>query len=92
MKDIVLDENNDILIQNGDFAIGESTWQEVGIILKMNQGELKSDPVLGASLVRKMKANANKLDIEQAVRLHLARDNKKYNELKHQIQINTEEQ
>ena len=91
MKDILLDNDNAIKIENGDFVVGESTWQDVGIILEMNQGELKSDPVLGASLVRKMKANASQLEINQTTRLHLARDNKNYSELKSQIQINTDE-
>jgi len=91
MIDILLDNDNDVLTQNGDFALGDSTWQDVGIIIQMNQGELKSDPILGASLIRKKKANASDEEIEQIVKLHLARDGKKYNELKSQIRINTQE-
>lgn len=91
MTDIILDNENEIQIANGDFVLGDSTWQDVGIIIQMNQGELKSDPILGASLIKKMKANASQEEIEQIVKLHLARDGKRYNELKSQIQINTEE-
>ena len=54
-KDILLDENDDLKILNGDFDIGESEMQEVGIILRLRQGELKSDPILGANLQHFMK-------------------------------------
>ena len=88
MTDILLDNNDDLLIQNGDFVIEDSKWQEVGIIIRLNQGELKSDPVLGPSLIKKMKSNNSNLEIEEALRLHLKRDNKNYDELKNQIQLN----
>lgn len=92
MTDIILNnENGDLLIANGDFILDDSTWQDVGIIIKMNQGELKSDPILGASLIRKKKMNASKLEIEEIVKLHLKRDGKNYEDLKSQIKINTEE-
>jgi len=91
MTDILLDYNDDVKLINGDFAIGDSTWQDVAIIIKMNQGELKSDPILGASLIRKMRTNSHKEEIEQTVKLHLARDGKSYNDLKNQIEINTRE-
>ena len=32
-NDILLDDDNDLLIANGDFIIGESEMQEVGIII-----------------------------------------------------------
>ena len=88
MTDILLDNNDDLVIQNGDFVIEDSKWQEVGIIIRLNQGELKSDPVLGPSLIKKMKSNNSNLEIEEALRLHLKRDNKNYDELKNQIQLN----
>ncbi len=88
MTDILLDNNDDLVIQIGDFVIEDSKWQEVGIIIRLNQGELKSDPVLGPSLIKKMKSNNSNLEIEEALRLHLKRDNKNYDELKNQIQLN----
>ena len=41
MKDILLDENNDIKLSNGDFNTGESEMQEVALILQSVQGEWK---------------------------------------------------
>ena len=47
MKDILLDENNDIKLSNGDFDTGESEMQEVALILQSVQGEWNETPVLG---------------------------------------------
>lgn len=87
MKDILLDNNDDLLIVNGDFAIGESTDQEVGIILRMNPGELKEDPLLGAGLIRLIHSAAGEADIKRVAKLHLARDGKSYEELQQRIRL-----
>lgn len=51
-SDILLDDSDDLNIVNGDFVIGESTLQEVGIILRLNSGELRNDPVLAPNLIQ----------------------------------------
>lgn len=88
--DIMLDENNDLKIMNGDFVVGESTMQEVKLILQLNQGELKSDPILGPNLFTLLKTNGNNKIVSSIVRRHLARDNKNYDDIKNAIQINVE--
>lgn len=87
-KDILLDENNDLLIVNGDFVIGESQNQEVSLIAGLKSGELKSDPILGPNLIQLVKSNASLSEIEQRLRVHLARDNKDFEEVKKQLKIN----
>ena len=84
--DYIHTEEDDLMIRNGDFAVGESTLQEVGIILRMNPGELKSDPVLGPALVRYIKGRDDD-KIRQMARLHIERDGKNYEELKQQIKF-----
>ncbi|WP_396177430.1 hypothetical protein [Flavobacterium sp.] len=86
-KDILLDDTDDIAIINGDFFIDESTLQEVGIILRLNSGELKSDPVLAPNLIQLVKAEANDQEFEERVRLFLKRDNKNYDDIKKLINI-----
>lgn len=88
MKDILLDENDDLAIVNGDFVLGESTVQELGIILRLNQGELKSDPLLGPGLAKMIRSVGNKLKYISKIKLHLARDGKDYEKLKSIIKIN----
>jgi len=86
-KDIQLDVNDDLIIQNGDFIIGESLFQEVGILLRLNQGELKSDPLLGPNLIELEKGAASGKEFKTRVRLHLQRDGKDYQQLKEKIQF-----
>ena len=85
--DILLNENDDFNIIDGDFVIGESILQEVGIILRLNSGDLKSDPVLAPSLVQLVNSAENRQEFEERVRIHLKRDNKNYNEIKGLITV-----
>ena len=87
MSDILLDENDDLLIRDGDFVIGQSQTQEVGLILRMNPGELKEDPLLGPALIRLIHSNASGADVKRITKLHLERDGKDYEQLKQQIQL-----
>lgn len=52
MKGILLDENNDIMFANGDFAIGDITAQTAQSILEAFPGEFKERPLLGFGLNR----------------------------------------
>lgn len=87
-KDIILDENNDIQILNGDFQIGESELQEVEIILKLRQGELKNDPILGANIQHFMKGKYDRVAIEKRVKINLERDGKNYDQIKNKLKFN----
>lgn len=86
-NDFLLDNEDDLLIEDGDFVIGESTMQDVGIILKAVPGEIKNDPILGAALFAKVKSGASQLEIEAIVKKHLKRDGKDYNTVKNNINI-----
>lgn len=86
-NDILLDANDDLIIVNGDFAIGESVLQEVGIILRLNSGELKSDPILAPNLIQLINAKASAQEFEERVRLFLKRDNKEYDDMKKLINL-----
>jgi len=87
--DILLDNNDDLIIENGDLVIGESTLQEVGIIARLTQGDLKSDPILGPNLFMMINSKASQIEILTKLKLHLARDGKDYNLLQDYIRINT---
>lgn len=86
-NDILLDYEDDLLIVNGDFAVGESILQEVGIILRLTTGDLKSDPLMAPNLLQLIKGKSDN-EFEDRVRLFLKRDNKKYEELKRFITLN----
>ncbi|MEX6627561.1 oxidase [Tenacibaculum pacificus] len=50
MKDLLLDENGDLLIQNGDFVIGNSSKQHQLSILTSAKGEFKEVPEIGVGI------------------------------------------
>ena len=84
-KDIVLDTDFDLKIVSGDFLIDESEMQEVGLILSMSSGELKSDPLIGANLIQFVRGVKDNREIERHVRKQLELDNKDYDEIKDRI-------
>lgn len=75
--DILLDSDGDDSIKNGDFELGDGTEDDCVIILKLNRGALKSDPLLGPNLVTMMNKKYGSSDIIQAVRIALERDAKR---------------
>ena len=86
-KGILLDENGGLLVRNKTLFVGNSELQEVAIILQMNQGESKFDPLIGPGLIQETKINKSRVNIERRVRTHLALDNKDYDEIKDKIAI-----
>ena len=48
-KDIVLNDNNDLLINNGDFVVGESTYQHQKHLLLAEKGDYKQFPTAGVA-------------------------------------------
>lgn len=45
--DILLDDDNELIIQNGDFVVGQSDDQNAAIIFEAQKGEIRSSPELG---------------------------------------------
>lgn len=50
MKDLLLTEDYDLQIKNGDFLIGDSQEQSVELILISKQGEWKMNPATGCDI------------------------------------------
>lgn len=50
MKDILLDQDGDLIIENGDFKIGYSDNQQQEHILKAEKGEYKEFPEVGVGI------------------------------------------
>jgi hypothetical protein len=86
--DLMLDADDDLLL-NGDLVIGESFVQEVGIIVRLNQGELKSDPLLGPNLITMTNGKVSALEVKTKLKVHLERDNKSFEDAEKALRINT---
>ncbi len=65
-KDLLLDDDFDLLISNGDLVVGESDTQHKQLILMSAPGEWRQHPLLGCNL--KLWLNAP-LDSERIVKM-----------------------
>lgn len=50
MEDILLDQDFDLLIQNGDLAIGPSSEQHQQLLLLSNKGDWRQFPMVGVGV------------------------------------------
>lgn len=73
-QDILLDHNNDLLIQNGDFVIGSSDVQHVDFILNSQPGEWKEFPQVGFGVKSYLKGVENTLKFKRNLRIQLSFD------------------
>ena len=91
MKGILLDANYDVIVKNGSLKIGDTTDQNAALVLKMKQGDLKEDLLLGPGLSRFIRGKYNASQIEQTIRAHFIRAGINFEEYRDRLQnrINT---
>ena len=87
MRDILVSENNDLELIAGDFSIGEGLLQEVGLILQSQQGNWKSDPLVGANMVELIKGKHNRTAVEKRIKIQLERDGKDYDTIRKLLRL-----
>lgn len=85
--DILLDDEDNILIANGDLVIGKSYWQEVKNIVRLIPGQLKETPMLGPNLVRMINSNVSELELKTVLKRHLEADGKDYDDIKDKLSL-----
>ena len=90
MRDILVGENNDLELIAGDFSMGESLLQEAGLILQSQQGNWKSDPLVGANMVELIKGKHNRTAVEKRIKIQLERDGKDYDAVKRLLKLNVD--
>ena len=73
-QDILRDENNDLLIENGDFVIGESDQQHVLDILDSQKGEWKEFPLIGFGAINYIKTNVSEDEFKRDLKIQLSYD------------------
>lgn len=95
MKGIVLDSRGDLDIiprrtsegLSGLYT-GETTIQDTTIVVGLNQGELKSDPLLGPNLNRYIRSRASYNRIERALKIHLERAGLRFSAVSELLSLN----
>lgn len=74
-NDLVLDLNNDLIIEDGDFFIGQSDDQNIEAILLAEKGQFYESPLLGYGITRRLFGPFDTLTERKAIREALRRDN-----------------
>jgi hypothetical protein len=96
MRGVLLDENNDLLIKvrrgtdgkiSGGLIISNNAVQCAGLVLQMNQGELKEDPIIGANLLRNMRGKLNRDKLKNQIETALMRANIRIEDVKNELDI-----
>ncbi len=89
MKGILLDKSGDIQVTAGGMVVGDSTLQNAKLVLELNQGEVKEDPLLGPSLTRYIRGKYSEEKILRQIKIHFQRAGIDYDALKNSINITT---
>jgi phage baseplate assembly protein W len=67
-RDFLSDADGDILIEGGDFVVGDSDEQHVADILLSNKGDWRQNPAVGCNMVAFLKGN-NSASLRERVRI-----------------------
>lgn len=67
-------QNNDLVINNGDFAIAESDSQHIVDTLNAFPGWWKNNPQDGVGLMQYMKGSANVPELNRSIKVNLESD------------------
>ena len=54
MLGILLDENYDLIIENGTLKVGDVDEQITEWVMKTNKGDLKENPIIGVGITKKL--------------------------------------
>ncbi len=79
--DILLDDDFDLKVENGDFVIGESTAQHQKCLLMAKKGDYKQNPIVGVDLFHEIDDEGPE-DLLREVRLAFSQDGMKVNRMK----------
>lgn len=88
-KDILLDDDGDLLIENGDLVIGEADNQNVALIFQAFKGEIRAMPELGFAAGKYLKTVNPKARFKRNLKIELERDG--YSEVDINVDASTSE-
>ena len=80
--DILLDEDYDIQIADGDFVVGESTQQHQMLLLLSEAGEWKQNPTVGVGLRSYLLDDTTVSDLKSAIAKGFEADGQRITSLK----------
>lgn len=79
-KDILLDADGDIIIENGDFKIGDSDYQHLQDNIEAQKGWFRESSHLGCAVLNKLNSAIDSAFL-QTIRINLEADGYKVEEI-----------
>ncbi|GEM55236.1 hypothetical protein B0A58_07455 [Flavobacterium branchiophilum NBRC 15030 = ATCC 35035] len=73
MVDVILDHDQDIKIDNGDFVLGDSTYQHVELMFISTPGDWKEHIETGIAIERAAHGNVDRF-LDRTIRVQLEAD------------------
>jgi len=73
--DYILDSNNDLSIENGDWAIDQSDDQNIQAIMQASKGQFYENLLLGYGITTKINSPVQKSIEKRAIRQEMKLDN-----------------
>ena len=74
-KDFIFDDNDDFIIEDGDFAVGQSDDQNIEAIILAEKGQFYENLLLGYGIYHRQNGPFNKNQERKEIRQELRRDN-----------------
>jgi hypothetical protein len=87
VNDIIIYDDLDLEIENGDFVIDKSTAQHINHILIANKGDYRQTPLLGADIQRLLSDEANPNEVKADIQAELEKDGLQIEEISLQEKI-----
>jgi hypothetical protein len=81
VKDITLDDNFDLIIENGDFKVSDSDMQHIQLICITDVGHWKQSPLLGVGIEKYISSSGQTDALKRAINIQLASDGYKVNDI-----------
>lgn len=72
--DMLIGEDFDLAIKNGDFEVGDDTQQRVLLLMRAEQGHFKQSPLAGVGFTSMIGGSLTQ-ELERNIRLQLESDN-----------------
>lgn len=82
MKDLLLTEDYDLEIANGDFVIGEADAQNVELLCLTSPGQWKENPTAGIGLVDLLNSEITEGKVKHRVNVQIRADGAKLKSFK----------
>lgn len=91
-NDILLDDNWDLQVENGDFVTGEDLSQRTGLLLATTEGEWRQSPTVGVGTAMYLHSNSE-MEFRRKIKKQFKDDGLQLTEFKKvgtELNINTE--